>query len=49
MRLVIAIVTKFKSYNLPMEDLVQEGYVGLLESAARFEPERDVRFSSYAT
>jgi len=49
MRLVIAIAAKFKSYNLPMPDLVQEGYVGLLEAADRFEPERDVRFSTYAT
>ncbi|AQS42402.1 MAG: RNA polymerase sigma factor [Candidatus Tokpelaia hoelldobleri] len=49
MRLVIAIASKFKTYNLPMADLVQEGYVGLLEAASRFEPERDVRFSTYAT
>jgi len=49
MRLVIAIASKFKSYNLPMPDLAQEGYVGLLEAADRFEPERDVRFSTYAT
>jgi len=49
MRLVIAIAAKFKTYSLPMPDLVQEGYVGLLEAADRFEPERDVRFSTYAT
>jgi RNA polymerase sigma-32 factor len=49
MRLVIALAAKFRHYGLSMADLVQEGHVGLLEAAARFEPERDVRFSTYAT
>ena len=49
MRLVIALATKFRHYGLPLTDLVQEGHVGLLEAAARFTPERDVRFSTYAT
>ncbi|MEX0406120.1 RNA polymerase factor sigma-32 [Aquibium sp. LZ166] len=49
MRLVISMAGKFRYFGLPMSDLVQEGHVGLLEAAARFEPERDVRFSTYAT
>lgn len=49
MRLVIALAAKFRHYGLPVADLVQEGHVGLLEAAARFAPERDVRFSTYAT
>ena len=49
MRLVIAIATKFRRYGLPTSDLVQEGHVGLLEAAARFDPHREVRFSTYAT
>ncbi|MEJ6783571.1 RNA polymerase factor sigma-32 [Aminobacter sp. Piv2-1] len=49
MRLVIAMAVKFRRYGLPLSDLIQEGHVGLLEAAARFEPERDVRFSTYAT
>lgn len=49
MRLVISMAGKFRNFGLPVADLVQEGHVGLLEAAARFEPERDVRFSTYAT
>ncbi len=47
-RLVVATAGRFRNYGLPMGDLVQEGNVGLLQAAARFEPERDVRFSTYA-
>jgi len=49
MRLVIALAARFNHYGLSMSDLIQEGHVGLLEAAARFEPEREVRFSTYAT
>jgi RNA polymerase sigma-32 factor len=49
MRLVIALAARFRNYGLSMPDLIQEGHVGLLEAAARFEPEREVRFSTYAT
>jgi RNA polymerase sigma-32 factor len=47
-RLVIAAAGRFRSYGLPMGDLVQEGNVGLMQAAARFDPERNVRFSTYA-
>ena len=49
MRLVISMAAKFRHFGLSMGDLIQEGHVGLLEAAARFEPEREVRFSTYAT
>lgn len=48
-RLVVSTATRFRNFGLPMGDLVQEGNVGLMQAAARFEPERDVRFSTYAT
>jgi RNA polymerase sigma-32 factor len=48
MRLVISTAAKFRNYGLPMSDLVQEGATGLVQAAARFEPEREVRFSTYA-
>ncbi|HEY4193760.1 MAG TPA: RNA polymerase factor sigma-32 [Mesorhizobium sp.] len=49
MRLVISMAMKFRHFGLPAGDLIQEGHVGLLEAAARFEPNREVRFSTYAT
>jgi RNA polymerase sigma-32 factor len=49
MRLVISIASRFRKYGLPFADLVQEGNIGLMKAAARFEPERDVRFSTYSS
>ncbi len=49
MRLVISMASKLRGFGLPLGDLIQEGHIGLLEAAARFEPERDVRFSTYAS
>ena len=48
-RLVVSTAGRYRNYGLPMGDLVQEGNVGLMQAASRFEPERDVRFSTYAT
>jgi len=47
-RLVVATAGRFRNYGLPMGDLVQEGNVGLMQAASRFEPDREVRFSTYA-
>jgi RNA polymerase sigma-32 factor len=48
-RLVIAAAARFRNYGLPIGDLVQEGTIGLMQATARFDPDRDVRFSTYAT
>jgi len=48
-RLVVSAASKFRNYGLPMGDLIQEGNIGLMQAAARFEPERELRFSTYAT
>lgn len=47
-RLVVAMATRFRNYGLPMGDLIQEGNIGLMQAAQRFEPERGIRFSTYA-
>jgi len=49
MRLVLSLAFKFRRYGLPLAELIQEGHVGLLEAAARFDPAREVRFATYAT
>ena len=48
-RLAISTAGKYRNYGLPMSDLVQEGNVGLMLAARRFDPERGVRFSTYAS
>ena len=49
MRLVVAAALRMRGYGLPLGDLVQEGTVGLMEAATRFDPDRGLRFSTYAT
>ncbi len=48
-RLVVSIAARFRNYGLPSGDLIQEGNIGLMQAAARFEPQREVRFSTYAS
>jgi len=48
-RLVVKIASGFRGYGLAVSDLIQEGNIGLLEAAKRFDPERDIRFSTYAS
>ena len=48
-RLCVRIASRFKGYGLPVGDLIQEGNAGLLEAAKRFDPDRGVRFSTYAS
>jgi RNA polymerase primary sigma factor len=46
--LVRAIGEPYRSYGVPLADLIQEGTVGLIEAVERFDPERGVKFSTYA-
>lgn len=48
-RLVIAMANKFRNYGLPLGDLIQEGNIGLMQAIERFDIEREVRFSTYAS
>ena len=48
MRLAISIAWKFKGYGASVNDLIQEAGLGLMKAADRFDPDRGVRFSTYA-
>jgi RNA polymerase sigma-32 factor len=47
-RMVVSVALRFRHYGLPVGDLIQEGNIGLMQAAQRFEPSRDVRFATYA-
>jgi len=49
MRLVVNIARSYHSNLIQFEDLVQEGAIGLMTAAERFDPEKGYRFSTYAT
>ncbi|WP_299946902.1 RNA polymerase factor sigma-32 [uncultured Ruegeria sp.] len=48
MRMAISMAAKFKRYGAPMNDLIQEAGLGLMKAADKFDPDRGVRFSTYA-
>lgn len=47
-RLAIKRATTLRGYGLPADDIAQEGIIGLLEAASRFDIRQDVRFATYA-
>jgi RNA polymerase primary sigma factor len=48
-RLVISIARKYSSYGVPLIDLIQEGNIGLMRAAKKFDHRRGYKFSTYAT
>lgn len=48
LRLVVKIARAYRGWGLPMNDLVQEGTLGLVQAVRRFDPQRGVRLSTYA-
>jgi len=48
LRLVARIAKVYRGYGLPLEDLIGEGHVGMMRALCRFDPDRGVRFATYA-
>jgi RNA polymerase sigma-32 factor len=48
LRLAAKVAMSYRGYGLPMTEIISEGNVGLMQALNRFEPERGVRFSTYA-
>ena len=48
MRLAVSMAMKYKRYSTSAQDLIQEAGVGLMKAAEKFDPDRGVRFSTYA-
>ncbi|NCP34624.1 MAG: hypothetical protein COW34_09730 [Armatimonadetes bacterium CG17_big_fil_post_rev_8_21_14_2_50_66_6] len=48
LKLVVSIAKRYRCSGVPMEDLIQEGNIGLIRAVDRFDPERGCRFSTHA-
>ena len=49
LRLVVSIVKKYINKGLPIEDLIEEGNIGLIKAVNTFDVSRNIKFSTYAT
>ena len=49
LRLVVRIATHYQHRGIPLDDLIEEGNLGLIHALEKFDPERGFRFSTYAT
>jgi RNA polymerase primary sigma factor len=48
LRFVVQVALKYQGHGLPLSDLINEGNIGLMHAASKFDPERGTRFITYA-
>ncbi|MDI2091540.1 RNA polymerase sigma factor RpoH [Commensalibacter oyaizuii] len=48
LRLVVKIASGYKGYGLPLNELISEGNIGMLQAIQRFDPDKGFRFTTYA-
>ncbi|MFN4057571.1 MAG: RNA polymerase factor sigma-32 [Roseinatronobacter sp.] len=47
-RLAVSVAGRFRRYGLPLDDLIQQGNLGLMRAAEKYDPDNGARFSTYA-
>ncbi len=47
-RLAVSVATRYRRYGMPLDDLIQQGNLGLMRAAEKYDPDNGARFSTYA-
>lgn len=48
LRFVVSVAQRYKNFGVPLSDLINEGNIGLIKAASKFDPDKNIKFISYA-